>query len=55
MDYGHDRYAFFEAYAIVLLVVIFAKDEKADLTPYDKERIAEVLVAIQQDLDEGRS
>jgi hypothetical protein len=46
---GH---AYFESYQIILLVVVFAKNEKADLSPADKKAIRVLLAQVEKEFSQ---
>ena len=46
-------YVYFEEYGIVLLVIVFAKNEKGDLTAEDTNQVAALIKDIQHKLDTG--
>jgi len=46
-------YALFPEYGVSLLITVFGKNEKSDLSAADKIAIAKVINAIQDQLDRG--
>jgi mRNA-degrading endonuclease RelE of RelBE toxin-antitoxin system len=46
-------YALFPDYGIVLLVTVFGKNEKSDLSAADRNAISKVIKTIQDELDQG--
>jgi len=46
-------YVLFPAFGIVLLVTVYGKNEKADLSSADRKAITDVIRAIQEQLDQG--
>ncbi len=46
-------YTLFPDYGIALLVTVFGKNEKSNLTAADKNAVAKVIKAIQKQLDQG--
>jgi hypothetical protein len=46
-------YALFPDYGIVLLITVFGKNEKSNLSAADRNAIAKVIKAIQEQLDQG--
>ena len=46
-------YALFREFGVVVLVTLYAKNEKDDLTDHDKRSISTVLDRIQEKLDQG--
>jgi hypothetical protein len=46
-------YAFFPAYATVLLITVWGKSDKSDLTMADRKAIASMIREIQEILDSG--
>jgi mRNA-degrading endonuclease RelE of RelBE toxin-antitoxin system len=46
-------YALFPEYGIVLLITVFGKNEKSNLSAKDRNAIAKVIKAIQEQLDQG--
>jgi len=47
-------YVFFPAYSIVLLVVVYGKNEKDDLSEADCRAISQIIRLIEDELTEGR-
>jgi len=46
--------SFFPAYSIVLLVVVYGKNEKDDLSEADCRAISQIIRLIEDELTEGR-
>jgi mRNA-degrading endonuclease RelE of RelBE toxin-antitoxin system len=46
-------YTLFPVHGVVALVTVYAKNEKADLSPDDRKAIAQVIREIQEQFDRG--
>jgi hypothetical protein len=44
-------YVYFEKHGVVVLITIFGKNEKSDLSPADRNGIASIIRDIEHDLD----